>query len=64
MYVYFQNEKNQIDADIYFFETRIKEYEKVLKLDSKNLFREDIVVDDLEKYIEVGYLYDYFFGLN
>lgn len=128
MYVYFQNEKNVIDADIYFFETRIKEYEKVLKLYSKNLFNKDIAVDGLEKffnrakstikravykmlkvnnnyrynnngkyiiakegiewlckncfkqkylelleyykmeltdkYVEVGYLYDYFFGLN
>lgn len=50
MYVYFQNEKSQIDADIYFFETRIKEYEKVLKLNSKNLFNEDIAIDDLEEY--------------
>ena len=37
---------------IYFFETRIKEYEKVLKLDSKNLFSEDIAVNDLEKYFK------------
>lgn len=50
VFVYFQNEKSQIDADIYFFETRIKEYEKVLKLDSKNLFTEDIAVENLEKY--------------
>ncbi len=50
MHVYFQNEKSQIDADIYFFETRIKEYEKVLKLNSKNLFNEDIAIDDLEEY--------------
>lgn len=28
MYVYFQSEKNQIEADIDFFEMRIKEYEK------------------------------------
>lgn len=35
IYVYFQSEKNQIDADIIFFETRIKEYEKLLEI---NLF--------------------------
>ena len=27
LFVYFQNEKSQIDADIYFFETRISELE-------------------------------------
>ena len=37
LHVYFQNEKKQLDADIFFFETRIKEYEKILKLDSKNI---------------------------
>ncbi|MBR2587670.1 MAG: hypothetical protein IKD77_00480 [Bacilli bacterium] len=52
VYVYFQNEKSQINADIYFFETRIKEYEKELKLNSKNLFSKDIAVDDLEKYFK------------
>ncbi len=50
VYVYFQNEKSQVDADIYFFETRIKEYEKILKLNSKNLFNKEIAVDELEKY--------------
>ena len=50
LHVYFQNEKKQIDADIYFFETRIKEYENLLKLNSKNLFIENISVDNLEQY--------------
>ena len=127
-FVYFQNDKKQIDADIYFFEKRISEYEKTLNLEPKNLFTENISVDDLElffnrakptikkailkmikvnsnyrymennkyiissqgiewlckncfkqkylqllekykmdltqKYIDAGYLYDYFFGLN
>ena len=50
MYVYFQNEKKQIDADISFFENRIEEYEKILKLESKKIFFEDISVDKLPKY--------------
>lgn len=50
MYVYFQNEKRQIDADIYFFENRIAEYEKTLHVASKCLFIENISVDDLQKY--------------
>lgn len=49
-FVYFQYEKKQIDADIYFFEKRISEYEKTLNLQSKNLFTENISVDCLEKY--------------
>lgn len=50
LHVYFQNEKKQLDADIFFFETRIKEYEKILKLDSKNIFNKDMLVDDLKQY--------------
>lgn len=50
MYVYFQNEKKQIDADIIFFENRIEEYEKTLKLELKKIFFEDISVDELQKY--------------
>ena len=50
MYVYFQNNKKQIDADIDFFETRIKEYEKLLNLNSKKLFNEDMVVEELKEY--------------
>ena len=50
MYVYFQNNKKQIDADINFFETRIKEYEKLLNLNSKKKFNKDIVIEELEEY--------------
>lgn len=50
LHVYFQNEKKQLDADIFFFETRIKEYEKILKTETKNIFNEDMLVDDLEQY--------------
>lgn len=50
MYVYFQNNKKQIDEDIDFFETRIKEYEKLLNLNSKKLFNKDIVIEELEEY--------------
>ena len=128
LHVYFQNEKAVIDADIYFFETRIGEYEKLLNLDHKEIFNKDYSVEELElffnrkkdtvrkaidkmvkvnanwkykknnkyiiskdgiewlckncfkqkylemlekykmelteKYIEAGYLYDHFFGLN
>lgn len=49
-YVYFQNEIKQVDADINFFENRIKEYENLLELDSKNLFNKDIPVECLEDY--------------
>lgn len=51
-YVYFQNEMKQIDADINFFENRIKEYEKVLEMEPKNLFYEDMPVKSLESYFE------------
>ena len=50
MYVYFQNEKKQIDADIIFFENRIMEYEKTLHINSKNLFIDNIFIGDLQKY--------------
>lgn len=51
-YVYFQNEIKQIDADIDFFEFRINEYEKVLELEHKNLFNDDIPVKSLEGFFE------------
>ena len=49
-FVYFQNEKALIDADIDFFETRIKQYEELLKLESRDLFNKDIYVKELEEY--------------
>lgn len=50
MYVYFQSEKNQIEADIDFFEMRIKEYEKLLKIDSNSFWNEDMPLLELPKY--------------
>ena len=50
MYVYFQNEKKQIDADIEFFVKRINQYEKLLKSKSKDLFCDDLFQDELEIY--------------
>lgn len=49
-YVYFQKEKPLIDADIEFFEKRIKEYEKLLNINPKSLFKEDIYVKELDSY--------------
>lgn len=51
-YVYFQDEMKQIDADIKFFENRIKEYEEVLELEHKNLFNDNVAEELLESYFE------------
>lgn len=48
--VYFQNEKNMLDADIDFFEKQIKEYEKILELKSKTLFTDNISYSKLEMF--------------
>ena len=48
--VFFQNKKNMLDADIDFFEMQIKEYEKLLKLKSKNLFSDNIPYLKLESF--------------
>lgn len=50
IYVYFQSEKNQIDSDIDFFETRINEYEKLLTINSSPLWYKDLPLSKLEKY--------------
>ena len=50
IYVYFQNKKSLIDADIEFFENRIKQYEELLKIEPADIFPEDMYVDDLTKY--------------
>lgn len=50
LYVYFQNEKKQIDADIDFFCDRIKQYEELLHLESKNLFCEDVPYLELDSF--------------
>lgn len=54
-YVYFNNEKKLIDADIDFFEERIKSYEKLLKVESKNLFEKDMNLTELSKYFNRKY---------
>ena len=49
--MYFQNEKKQIDADVEFFENRIKQYEELLKLQhNENWWNEDMTIKQLEKY--------------
>lgn len=50
MYVYFQSEKSQIDSDIDFFEMRINEYEKLLKINSSPLWDKDLPLSKLEEY--------------
>lgn len=49
--VYFQKEKSLIDADVEFFETRIKLYEDFLKVEhNENWWNEDMDIKQLEKY--------------
>ena len=49
--VYFQKEKFMIDADIEFFETRIKQYEELLKVqEDKKWWNESMSIKGLEKY--------------
>lgn len=55
IFVYFQNEKKQIDADIDFFVLRIKQYEELLKVESKNLFVNDIDMIDLVDFFNREY---------
>lgn len=43
------------DADIKFFIDRIKQYEKVLGIKSKELFNEDIRVEKLSQYFNRSY---------
>ena len=53
--VYFQNEISMIDADIEFFETRIKQYEELLKVQSdKKWWTENMSIKELEKYFNRG----------
>ena len=50
-YVYFEKEKSLIDADVNFFETRIKLYEDLLKVEhNENWWNEDMDIKQLEKY--------------
>ena len=51
--VYFQKEKSLIDADINFFEDRIKLYEELLKVEkNKNWWNEDMDIKQLCKYFD------------
>lgn len=53
--VYFNSNKRLIDADIEFFEDLIKQYEELLKLESKNLFEEDLKIQELVNYFNKKY---------
>ena len=49
--VYFEKEKSLIDADVNFFETRIKLYENLLKVEhNENWWNEDMDIKQLENY--------------
>ena len=50
--VFFQNDKKLIDADIEFFKNRIKMYEEFLKLQSKELFVNNVPYSQLEIYFD------------
>ena len=51
--VYFQKEKSLIDADIIFFEDRIKLYEELLKVENnQNWWNEDMDIKQLCKYYD------------
>ena len=53
--VYFNSNMKLIDADIEFFEELIKQYEEVLKLESKNLFDKDMEMQELVKFFNKKY---------
>ena len=55
IYVYFQNEKKQIDADIEFFILRIKQYQEELKVQEKGLFNKDMSMDELVLFFQRKY---------
>ncbi len=51
--VYFQKEKSLIDADINFFEDRIKQYEELLKVENnQNWWNENMDIKQLCKYFD------------
>ena len=51
--VYFQKEKSLIDADINFFEDRIKLYEELLKVENNQIWwNEDMDIKQLCKYFD------------
>lgn len=51
IHVYFQSEKSRIDADIDFFECRIKAYEELLKIENnENWWNEDMNIEQMKEY--------------
>lgn len=51
LHVYFQAGKTLIDADIEFFELRIKQYEELLKVEHKNYWiKDDMEIKELERF--------------
>lgn len=51
IHVYFQTEKSQIDADIDFFECRIKAYEELLKIEhDENWWNENMNFEQMKEY--------------
>ena len=51
--VYFQKEKSLLDADIDFFEFRIKQYEELLKIEhNENWWNEDMDIKQLCRYFD------------
>lgn len=50
--VYFQTEKNMVDADIDYFNMRIKLYEDLLKFTPKNFWNDDMYVYELPDYFK------------
>ena len=53
--VYFNSSMKLLDADIEFFEELIKQYEEILKLESKNLFDKDMKMQELVIYFNKKY---------
>ena len=49
-FVYFQNKKKLVDADIDFFVERIQQYEDLLKISTKNFWNENLEVYTLTNY--------------
>lgn len=50
IHVYFQTEKNIVDADIDFFNMRIGQYEDLLKVSRRNFWNDDMYVYELPNY--------------
>ena len=49
--VYFNKEKSLIDADVEFFEDRIKQYEELLKIEhEENWWNEDMNIEQMKEY--------------